>query len=84
MTEEVFLDLLTREVATYKETFETESRDWIVKGFIDVGRNVYSISDDTKVVSKIIEVLLTPKLEKFAKENGLSLELPSKRTTIQT
>lgn len=79
MTEEVFLDLLTREVATYKETFETESRDWIVKGFIDVGRNVYSISDDTKVVSKIIEVLLTPKLEKFAKENGLSLELPSKQ-----
>jgi hypothetical protein len=29
------------------------SEDWTVKGFIDYYKNIYSISTDTKVVSKI-------------------------------
>lgn len=71
--------MLSDEVTTYKESFETSARDWIVKGFIDVDRNVYGMTDDTKVVSKIVEMMLTPKLESFARKNGLSLELPSKQ-----
>jgi len=50
-----------------------------VKGFIDVDKNIYSITNDTKVVSKIIEILLIPKLDAFARRNGLLLELPSKQ-----
>lgn len=50
-----------------------------MKGFIDTDRNVYTISNDTKVVSKIIELLLIPRLERFAQSNGLSIELPSKQ-----
>lgn len=50
-----------------------------MKGFIDVDKNVYTITNDTKVVSKIIEILLIPKLDHFAKTNGLELELPSKQ-----
>lgn len=64
---------------TYKQFLETDSEDWIVKGFIDINRNVYTITNDTKVVSKIIEILLIPKLEIFAQRNGLELELPSKQ-----
>ena len=79
MTKEEFFDLLTEEVKTYKDYLETDSEDWIVKGFIDIDRNVYTITNDTKVVSKIIEILLIPKLDKFAKEHGLELELPSKQ-----
>lgn len=79
MTKDEFFDLLTEEVKTYKSFLETDSQDWIVKGFIDVDKNVYTITNDTKVISKIIEILLIPKLEKFARDHGMELELPSKQ-----
>lgn len=79
MTKEDFFVLLTEEVTGYKVFLETDSQDWIVKGFIDIDKNVYTITNDTKVVSKIIEILLIPKLDKFAREHGLELELPSKQ-----
>ena len=79
MTKETFFELLTNEVKSYKEFLETDSKDWIVKGFIDVDKNVYTITNDTKVVSKIIEILLIPKLDNFARNHGLELELPSKQ-----
>lgn len=77
MDSQTFQTLLTEEVKTYKPLLETNNNDWIVKGFIDVDRNVYTITNDTKVVSKIIEILLIPRLELFAKRNNLTLELPS-------
>ncbi len=79
MTSEIFYSLLSTEIASYKTFLETANNEWIVKGFIDVDKNVYTITNDTKVVSKIIEILLIPKLEIFAKKNGLVLELPSKQ-----
>ena len=42
-------------------------------------KNVYTITNDTKVVSKIIEILLIPKLFLFAEKNGLELTLPTKQ-----
>jgi hypothetical protein len=51
------------------------SEDWTVKGFIDYYKNIYSISTDTKVVSKIIELMIFPKFLEFAKRNNLKLEL---------
>ena len=79
MNKEEFLGLLTEEVKGYKTFLETDSRDWIVKGFIDIDRNVYTITNDTKVVSKIMEILLIPRLERFAHDHGLELEFPSKQ-----
>ena len=79
MTKETFFELLTNEVKSYKEFLETDSKEWIVKGFIDIDKNVYTITNDTKVVSKIIEILLIPKLDNFARNHGLVLELPSKQ-----
>lgn len=79
MTKEEFFQLLTEEVKSYKSFLETDSQDWIVKGFIDIDKNVYTITNDTKVVSKIIEILLIPKLDKFACDHGLELEMPSKQ-----
>lgn len=79
MTTEEFFHILTDEVKTYKSFLETQDNEWIVKGFIDIDKNIYTITNDTKVVSKIIEILLIPKLDKFAKEHDLELELPSKQ-----
>lgn len=77
MTKEKFFELLTEEAKSYKSYLETDSHDWIVKGFIDVNKNVYTITNDTKVVSKIIEILLIPRLELFAQRNNMTLELSS-------
>ena len=79
MNKDQFFSLLSEEVKTYKSFLETDSHDWIVKGFIDIDKNVYTITNDTKVVSKIIEILLIPKLDKFARDHGMILELPSKQ-----
>ena len=79
MNKDQFFSLLSEEVKTYKDFLETDSHDWIVKGFIDIDKNVYTITNDTKVVSKIIEILLIPKLDKFAHNHGMVLELPSKQ-----
>lgn len=79
MTKEEFFNLLTKEVQTYNSFLETNEKDWIVKGFIDINKNVYTITNDTKVVSKIIEILLIPKLNKFAHDHDMKLELPSKQ-----
>lgn len=79
MGKEDFFKLLSEEVSTYKAYLETDDSQWIIKGFIDVNKHVYTITNDTKVVSKILEVLLLPKLEIFAHRNGLTLELPSKQ-----
>lgn len=77
MNKDTFLQLLTKEVESYKSLLETKNNDWIVKGFIDVNKNVYTITNDTKVVSKIVEIILIPHLDAFAKRNGMTLELPS-------
>lgn len=49
--------------------------DWTVKGFIDIYKNIYTISIDTKVVSKIIELMIFPIIVKFAQENNYDLVL---------
>lgn len=55
----------------------TESGDWTVKGFIDVYQNIYTISIDTKVVSKIVELMIFPVILDFAKQNGYRCLLAS-------
>lgn len=76
MNKEEMLAVLQNEANSYNDIVATDKGDWIVKGFIDISKNVYTISLDTKVVSKVIELLLIPAFEKFAKNNDLKLELP--------
>ncbi len=51
--------------------------EWTVKGFIDIFKNVYTISCDTKIVSKVLELHLFPHFLKFAESNGYVIELAS-------
>ena len=53
----------------------TEDSQWTVKGFIDVYKNVYTISSDTKIVSKILEIHLFPKILEFAEKQGYAIVL---------
>ena len=76
MTKDEILPALQKEVEEYNKIIATEKGDWIVKGFIDIYKNVYTITIDTKVVSKVMEILLIPAFHKFAEKHDLILELP--------
>ena len=53
----------------------TETGEWSVKGFIDVYKNIYTISSDTKVVSKILEIHIFPQIIQFAEQIGYNIIL---------
>ena len=53
----------------------TKDGQWTIKGFIDVYRSIYTISSDTKIVSKVLEIHLFPKLLAFAEEFGFGIVL---------
>lgn len=58
-----------------REYVSTETGDWTIKGFIDIYRNIYTISSDTKIVSKILEIHIFPKILQFAESIGYSIVL---------
>lgn len=66
------LDSLTQKLERF---VSTENGDWSVKGFIDVYKNIYTISSDTKIVSKILEIHIFPQILQFAEENGYKIIL---------
>lgn len=76
MRNEEFQTCLQAEIESFKQSIATQEGDWIIKGFIDVFQRVYTITVDTKVVSKVLEILLYPQLEAFASKHELILELP--------
>lgn len=53
----------------------TDDGQWTVKGFIDIFKNVYTISSDTKIVSKILEIHLFPQILAFAQANKYKVVL---------
>ncbi|HOW74337.1 MAG TPA: EcoRV family type II restriction endonuclease [Candidatus Competibacteraceae bacterium] len=65
---EVFVSELSGHVST-------NDGQWTVKGFIDIFKNVYTISSDTKIVSKILEIHIFPKILAFAQANEYKIVL---------
>lgn len=68
-----------QELQTFVQTLEnyvsTEDGQWTIKGFVDTYKNIYSISTDTKVVSKILEIHLFPQIIAFAEQIGYAVVL---------
>lgn len=54
-----FIKELSRDIST-------ADGQWQVKGFIDTLRNIYTISSDTKIISKVLETHLLPRITVFA------------------
>ena len=71
----IFSALLKDFANTLNSYVSTPDGQWTIKGFIDIYKNIYTISSDTKIVSKILELHIFPKLVHFAEENGFSIEL---------
>ncbi len=62
-----------------KEYVSSDTGDWTVKGFIDIYKNIYTISSDTKIVSKILEIHIFPQILKFADSIDYSIVLAEKQ-----
>lgn len=62
-------------VEELKKYVSTDDGDWTIKGFIDVYKNIYTISSDTKIVSKILEIHIFPAILKFAEDIGYKIVL---------
>lgn len=75
MTSEQFLKHLQSHAESFAAAVATNEGDWIIKGFIDVYQRLYTISVDTKIVSKVLELLLFPMFVEFGKRHGLKVEL---------
>lgn len=75
MTNDEFLRKLQVHAESFAKAVATNEGEWIIKGFIDVYRRIYTISVDTKIVSKVLELLLFPMFVEFGKTNGFKIEL---------
>jgi hypothetical protein len=72
-----FKNKLSKFVKTLKSQVSTDTNDWTIKGFIDIFKNIYTISADTKIVSKLLEIHIFPQLLKFAYTNNYRIILPN-------
>lgn len=57
-----------------KSYLQDENKNWSVKGFVDTSDRIYTINCDTKVLSKVLELMIFPILSSFAKEHDFTLE----------
>lgn len=81
MTPTEFLKKLQAHAESFAKAVATNEGDWIIKGFIDVYRRIYTISVDTKVVSKVLELLLFPMFVEFEKNHRLKMEFPREQNS---
>lgn len=75
MTKNEFIESLRNSMKEIGSAISCEDGSWTVKGFIDICKTIYTISTDTKIVSKILELHIFPKILEFANGNELTIEL---------
>lgn len=51
----------------------TDTGEWTIKGFIDVYKSIYTLSSDTKIVSKTLEIHILPEILRFAEKVGYEI-----------
>lgn len=75
MSEKSSFRLKLQEFASTLKSSISKNDDWTIRGFIDIFKNIYPVSTDTKIISKILELHLFADFECFAEQNGYKLEL---------
>ena len=70
-----FKNALTAFAEKLQQHVSTANGEWSVKGFVDVYKNIYTISSDTKIISKILEIHIFPQIIQFAEKVGYNIIL---------
>lgn len=79
MTREQFLEKLKEFSQSLTDYVSINGGDWKIKGFIDTDKSIYTISSDSKIISKILEIQLFPKFKEFAEEIDFDIVLAEKQ-----
>lgn len=66
---------LTLTLKNLEKYLNDEEGYWVLRGFIDVARNVYSLSSDTKLISRALEIMILPVIEDFFARRGFKVIL---------
>lgn len=74
-TEKALFAKQLKEFAATLGDFIEKGDEWTIRGFIDIFKNIYTISSDTKIVSKVLELHLFPHFLVFAEKIGYDIEL---------
>jgi hypothetical protein len=80
MKNEAEKEIFARQLKTFARTLAdviAQGEEWTIRGFIDIFKNIYTISSDTKIISKILELHLFPHFLAFAEKTGYDIELAS-------
>jgi len=73
--EDKFREDMLSHLNEYLSEIQDDEGNWTVKGFIDISKNIYNLSTDTKVISKVMEIMLFPRIKQFAAEHGFEMIL---------
>lgn len=74
-TEKSYFSSEIKRFASGLSEYISKDNEWTIRGFIDIFKNVYTISTDSKVVSKILELHLFPHFLSFSESIGYEIEL---------
>jgi hypothetical protein len=74
MNKDFFEEKFIEFVKTLQKHVSDKANNWTVKGFIDTDKNIYALSSDTKIISKVLEIHIFPTIIKFAHKMGFRLE----------
>ncbi len=78
MKNEVVKEEFSRQLKEFAQSlgdYISKDGEWTIRGFVDIFKNVYTISSDTKVISKILELHIFPHFLSFAERIGYEIEL---------
>ena len=75
----IFLEQLQSFAQELHSYVSDQNKQWVIKGFIDVFKNIYTITSDTKIVSKVIEIHLFPKFLEFANKHRYKMIFADKQ-----
>lgn len=73
-------DRFSQQLKAFADTLPEQissNDEWTIKGFIDIFRNIHTISPDTKIISKVLELHLFPHFLSFAESINYTIELAS-------
>lgn len=75
MAEKMTFSMQLKEFASTLSEKISQNDEWTIRGFIDIFKNIYTISSDTKIISKVLELHIFPYFLAFADKIGYEIEL---------
>jgi len=63
-----------------EEKFREVGFGWDIKGIIDSNKRIYTITDDTKLISKVFELMSRPIIYEFGKIHDLKVYESDRQT----